>query len=211
MRPKSEHITKREAEKLLASDEWEEDREMATVIGLKSYRNSRGQSLIMLFGRSGADLCDQRDALLDYYRSARQEPPKHLLVGRFPYDQSFPDAVPRLVDELSDTIGIQRTVLDGSEQSLDVVETAVRRIGYQQFLSEKRFASLVAYIGEVIRLATNGQWYMRQSGNVWEPWIKGSDGRLHPPFAIVYKELIRGRSGSIRGAVNGEIHAHLLG
>lgn len=206
-----ERISKARARELLASGEWHEDPELTSVLGFDSYQNDRGQALIILAGRTGANLCDNRDALLAYYQEAGEEPPTHLLEGRFPYDASFPEEVPRLVNVLAVVLGVERSALDMTERSLDLVEDTVRRIGYEKFLSEDLFPALVAYVGEVIRNATEGRWHMERAGDVWEPWIRGRDGRTHPPFAIVFRELNAGERGSIRGAVNGQIRAHRLG
>jgi len=62
-----------------------------------------------------------------------------------------------------------------------------------------------------MREHSNGEWFSVEAGEVTEPWIRGANGREYAVFAIVYKELRRGRNGSIRGAIDGSLHSHRLG
>src|SRR5262245_43680998 len=191
-------VTKREAKALLATGGWQKDAELTKVTGFDAYRSPRGQSLLLLPGRLGADVCDDRDAILAYYLAARAEPPTHILEGRFPYGRSFPQEVPGLIDQLARETGLERSELDCSEASLERVERTFRRKGgARSFLDEKKFPAVVAYVGEVLRHEALGQWVMELSGTVWEPWVVTADGRRFAPFGIAYKELIRGRGGSI--------------
>jgi len=210
-RPKEMRVTKREAKALLATGGWREDPELAKAAGFDAYRNARGQSLVLLPGRLGADICDDRDAMLAYCQRVRDQPPTHILKGRFPYGRSFPREVPRLIDQLAEETGLDRSVLDCTEASLERVERTFRRKGgARSFLEEKKFPAVVAYVGEVLRHEALGEWVMERSGEVWEPWVVAADGRRFAPFGIAYKQLIRGRGGSIRGATAGNLQAHLL-
>src|SRR5205823_1275135 len=137
-----------------------------------------------------------------------------LLQGRLPQGKDFITQVPQLIDELAVKLKIPREALDKSEGSLDLVDATVHRLGSRKCMEAGVFAPLVAYVGEVIKETTGGKWELRlaEDGETWEPWIVDPRGRNHPPFAIVYRELSeRGKRGSIRGAVDGQIRAHLLG
>ncbi|HEU5219957.1 MAG TPA: hypothetical protein VFU23_14955, partial [Gemmatimonadales bacterium] len=78
-RPKEMRVTKREAKALLATGGWQKDPELTKAAGFEAYRNPRGQSLVLLPGRLGADICDDRDAMLAYCLAARAEPPTHII------------------------------------------------------------------------------------------------------------------------------------
>jgi len=99
---------------------------------------------------------------------------------------------------------IERAQLDHTEVSLDKVDKALRRLLPQKILTPEVFAPLTAYVGEVIRNATHGQWVMRRGSDVdrsWEPSIVDPSGRSCAPFSI-YKDLLEyGRRTSLRGWV----------
>lgn len=210
--PKEVRISKREATALLATSGWRSDPEITKAVGFECFANASGQSLVLLPGRQGADLCDDRAARLKFYLALRALPPEHILTGRFPHGESFPREVPRLIDQLARDTDLDRSVLDSTEASLERVERTFRRKGgAKSFLDERKFPAVVAYIGEVIRHETGGRWEMELSRGVWEPWVVAADGRRFAPFGIAYEELGLGHGGSIWGATRGHLRAHLLG
>ena len=77
--------------------------------------------------------------------------------------------------------------MDGLEQ----LDRAARHIGGDTCLDDPTIlAPLVAYVGEVMRNATGGEWTIELRGeDSWEAVIVGADGRRYPPFAI-FKELL---------------------
>src|SRR5690349_11615243 len=128
--PPVTRVTRREAKALLATSRWWEDSEVTKVVGLESYVNAEGHSLVLLPGtRSGANLSHDREAVLRYALLIRAMPPEHMLEGRFLYGESFPTEVPRLVDQLAVLTGLTRSALDGTEESLVQVERALSRKG----------------------------------------------------------------------------------
>jgi hypothetical protein len=205
-------VTKQQAKALLAAGGWRHDPELTRASGDDSYRSTTGQALVFLPGRMGADICDDRDAMLAYCLAARAEPPKHILEGLFPYGETFPQEVPRLIAQLASDTGLALADLDRTVESLGQVERTFRRKGgARSFLTESRFPPVVAYVGEVLRNATKGEWKMELASGTWEPWIVGSDRRRFAPFGIAYEELERGRGGSLWGATHGRLWGHLLG
>jgi hypothetical protein len=209
--PKEYRVTKREAKALLATGGWRNDPEMTKAVGFEAFVNGSGQSMVLLPGRMGADLCDDRAARLRYYLAIRAMPPQHVLEGLFPYGEFFPQEVPRLVAQLATETGLAPADLNGGVESLEKVERVLRKKpGPRAWMTESRFPQLVAYVGEVMRTASDGEWRMELSHGVWEPWIVTRDGRRYPPFLVVYEELERGRGGSIWGATRGRLWAHRL-
>jgi hypothetical protein len=186
--------------------------ELTRAAGDDSYRSDTGKALMFLPGRMGADVCDDRDAMLAWCLAVRAEPPKHILAGLFPYGETFPQEIPRLVAQLATDTGLALNELDGTIESLEQVERAFReKGGARSFLTERRFPSVVAYVGEVLRNATKGAWKMESVPGTWEPWIVAADGRRFAPFGIAYEELELGRRGSIWGATRGRLWGHMLG
>src|SRR5688572_12561205 len=128
--PPEVRVTRRQAKAMLATGGWRQDPEMTKVIGLDCFSNDTGQSLILLPGtRSGANVCDDRAALLRYSLAVRARPPEHMLQGLFPYGESFPAEVPKLIDQLASVTGLKRSMLDGTEESLVRVERAFSKKG----------------------------------------------------------------------------------
>jgi hypothetical protein len=122
------------------------------------------------------------------------------LGTRFPGGSGFIDAVAQLAQELEAKLKLDAEVLNGSVDSLEHVDQAARRIGGHNFLDDPTIlAPLVAYVGEVMRAATDGHWDIRvpdfrggQDSDSWEPVIVGANGREYHPFGIFKPLLERG-------------------
>jgi hypothetical protein len=125
-----------------------------------------------------------------------------------PQGHAFAEQVPQLISGLPAHLKLDAARLDGTEASLDAVDKALRRMSHQRMLNPQVWAALTAYVGEVIRKATNGRWEMRRASDsekTWEPWIVAPSGRSYAPFKI-YKELLEyGRSASLRVFVQWEL------
>src|SRR5262245_33852937 len=120
---------------------------------------------------------------------------KHPLGARFPNGRGFIDAVAQLARELPGKLLIEPDVLNGSVDSLEYVDKAVRRLGGQKCFGDRTIlASVVAYVGEVMREASDGRWENRGEGSErWEPVIVGANGREYHPFGI-FKALLESSS-----------------
>lgn len=116
-----------------------------------------------------------------------------------------------MVAQLASDTRLALADLDGTVESLERVERTFRRKGVaRSFLTESRFPPVVAYIGEVLRNATLGEWKMELGSGIWEPWIVAADGRRFAPFGIAHEEFELGGRGSIWGATRGKLWAHRL-
>jgi hypothetical protein len=120
---------------------------------------------------------------------------EHPLGARFRNGTGFVDAVPSLVQELSQKLRIPPEVLDGSVDGLERLDRAAQRIGGQECLDDPTIlAPLVAYVGEVIRNVTGGDWAIEEhQDRDWEPVVVGPDGRRYSTF-VVFKALLEGGS-----------------
>jgi hypothetical protein len=138
----------------------------------------------------------------------------HPLATLLPQGQAFPAAVPGLISDLQSRLRIDPAVLDNTEASLAAVDAAIHKLrrARRRLLTPEVFGPLIAYVGEVIRHTTGGQWEMRLAadGKTWEPWIVDRAGRSYAPF-MIFKELNEhGRSSSLSGFVGGTLRSHLL-
>jgi hypothetical protein len=209
---KAKSVSPRKAQALLAEGGWSKDETLSDPV-FHVYVDSKNRALQLVRSNGGGQLYENRDELVRFLEqvAARQnQPDRHPLEGRLAHGADFVSHVPELVASLPAALGLDTLppcTLDG----LAAVEDAVRRVGYARCQKQDLFSALVAFAGEVMRAEANGHWFGVQSGEVVEPWIRGANGRTYPVFAIVYKELRRGRNGSIRGAVGGSLKSHLLG
>jgi hypothetical protein len=170
--------------------------------------------LLLVFEDGRGTLYPSRVALLELLEHveslAKQGPvdPKQSLL--LPTDM-FIASVREQAAHLAQLIG-SRELLDGSQASLKAVDEVLQNLPSDQRLSPEWVSSLVAYVGEIMRTATDGRWeQVRPSPGEVEPGIIARDGRLLQPFALVYGELCRGRRGSLQGAMNGVLQAFRLG
>lgn len=190
------------------------DADLTRVGAGDAYTLSDGRVLIVFEDGQGIlyPSREQVNALLSTVEKMAAIPPEHPAKKLLPQGKEFVNHVPQLLESLASLLNIEPSVLDKSEKSLDLVEQTVSETGARTFLNPQRLPMLVAYVGEVIRAIRNGKWQMfyDQNTETWEPMIVDPEGRLYQPFALVYQELRRGRQGSIRGATNGALRAHLL-
>jgi hypothetical protein len=67
---------------------------------------------------------------------------------------------------------------------------------------------VIAYVGEVVRRKTAGQWTPRynEESDIWEPFVTSSSGRMHAVHLLVVDELLEQYPRfSVAGAVEGEL------
>ncbi|HLK99677.1 MAG TPA: hypothetical protein VK539_03795 [Myxococcaceae bacterium] len=169
--------------------------------------------IVLVFEDGRGTLYPSRDALVDLMERAeelvKQGPidPKQTLL---PPVDVFIDQVKEHASRLAGLLGIHHS-LDGSGESLRIVDMAVYKLSKEQRMSPEVVSSLVAYVGEILRSATSGSWTtISPSPRELEPVVVGQNGVVLQPFAIVYGELLRGRRGSLQGATNGVLGAVLV-
>lgn len=125
-------------------------------------------------------------------RAAMARGTHHMLEGHFLYGEDFPQHVPALLDQIPALFKVPREALDHSWESLDLLTRKVKHLGRKRALEPQYFAPIVAYIGECIRVQVKGEWLMVQSWQhqaIWEPCVRGKDGRIHDAFFVYYEML----------------------
>lgn len=110
--------------------------------------------------------------------------------------------MPELVDELAKQLKLPREALDGSRESLDVVEEAIKkRIRPRTRILEipNLFPAIVAYTGEVARICTGGRWHLNEvHGGIWEPYVMfDNDKDYVNPWLEPYKSIAERRRGGL--------------
>jgi hypothetical protein len=208
-RPKSRSVSAKEVRRVLETTQHLRDEELSEGVWCEVFDLASGGALLVFEDGKGRlyESIDELRAMIDETeRKARRGPQS--ICSDLPQGQNFAEQVPELVRQLATLLKIEPAELDGSEASLDKVDKGLRRLQRHKILTPEVFAPLTAYVGEVIRSATQGQWEMRRGSHVdrtWEPWIVDSSGRSCAPFSI-YKELLEyGRSASLRGWVAGTL------
>jgi hypothetical protein len=92
---------------------------------------------------------------------------------------------------LGPRIGVAADVLDGTPESLDAVDKALKKIPWAKRQVPDLVTPLVAYLGEVMRKGTGGQWSTSTApGHENEPMITTRSGGLFQPFASVYLPMV---------------------
>jgi hypothetical protein len=203
-KPDCDSLTKKEVRDLLAQPGVVQD-DHYDGLYLKSYTLPDGGELIVLPTGKGLRY-PSRAEYIAYCTELEARPPEHVLAGQLPQGEGFPADVPRLIDELATTFGLPRDKLDNTIESLTLVDRAVRRRGPTRCMEPDIYPLLIAYVGEVMRQRTGGEWRMKlaQDGETWEPWIVAGQETFNP-FMVVYRELDEGGNGSIAGATRGEL------
>jgi hypothetical protein len=134
------------------------------------------------------------------------------LTDVLPDPERFPSEVDALVAKLPQLLRIDVSVLDFSEDSLDVIDSAIRRLGSERLLTGDVFPSFVAYVGEVIRRHVNGVWELSapREGMLSAPDVVDVTGKRYSVLRI-YKQLLEhGRDASMRAFVHAALRTHRL-
>jgi hypothetical protein len=110
---------------------------------------------------------------------------------------------------LGPRLRISDEVLDGSVASLDAIDKALKKIPWAKRQVPDLVTPLVAYVGEVMRKASDGRWTtITSAGHEDEPMVIGRDGRLCQPYAEVFLPMVEpSRRIPLRSAVGGALRA----
>jgi len=167
---------------------------------------------VLLHYRDGkGTLYPSYEALAELIRQTEElarQGPVDLSQTLLPPVGDFLRDVGALAARVGSALRIPDDALDRTQESLDAIDKAVYRLAAAKRMSSEIVTPLVAYVGEVMRLACDGRWTTVNGRN--EPMVATLGEQLYQPFAIVIGELTRGRRGSLRGAVNGTLGAHRL-
>jgi hypothetical protein len=178
------------------------DPEVTRAAGLEAHRMPGDAVLVVLPSGKGW-LYESREELLTSLDEMVRQEVRHPLRD-LPDGRTFGERASALAAELA----AQARGLDGTEPSLDGVDRLVRRRGAAESQRPEQLQRLVAYVGEVIRGITGGEWTAELAGDgeTWEPCVVEPDGRRHSVFGLVFAELHEwDRSSSIRGVVAGRL------
>ena len=194
MRTHGKELTEAEIQDLLAAETPTADDELSQLTLLDAYQFSDGRILFLFDGEpTTGTLWESRASVLQSLDSSDEEPQGHILSGRLPQGQTFPDQVQELTARLAEWIDLPVDDLDYSFESLEQIDQSVKaRFQPEERLTARIFPCLVAYLGEVVRQLVDGAWEMRHASHadVWEPWVRSRQGREFAPFVCVYDQLI---------------------
>jgi hypothetical protein len=207
---KSRYIKRSEAQALLAQGGWTRDPENDISYVCDAYVSDQGE--LLLLNKHGRSLIyKSRKALMEWEQAMDKLPRStHVLEGLLPQGPHFIEAVPGLIDELAGHLKLPREALDGSFESMHVVDAAMKKIRPRRRVLETPnfFAGIVAYIGEVMRKESGGHWMLEEvAGGIHEPYIDIDlrQGIYLNPFLEPYKFIYEGKRGGLVGIVSGEL------
>ncbi|MEZ4223518.1 MAG: hypothetical protein R3B13_21400 [Polyangiaceae bacterium] len=111
--------------------------------------------------------------------------------------------VERLVKELA---GRLPSGLDYSYASLDAVSAYVEAIGVDTAMVDL-YDHLVAYVGEIIRRRTQGEWKLRHDGADVYPYIRAPRHAIIMPINVVWGEFCSIEPVAFRTAAANEVRS----
>jgi hypothetical protein len=130
-------------------------------LGLEARVLPDGRVLLVLSkGEDKGTLYPSREALAEVWRECDKMPkgPIDAAVMLLPPLEEFLRDVEAHARSLGGQIGVADEVLDGSEKSLEAVDKRVWRIPLAKRETRELVTPLVAYLGEVMRRASDGRW-----------------------------------------------------
>jgi hypothetical protein len=217
--PTSWDVNKSEVKALLSEENWTPDPDF-TGIGCAGYVSERGELLLIYSSGSGALYASRKEVVEKWEENKRRGSPNshHVLEGLLPQGPHFIEAVPSLIDELAQHLKLPRESLDGSYDSLRLVDAALKKVRPRKRILETPnfFAGIVAYTGEVLRRESGGIWKLNEvAGGIHEPYVHfGEDYRRYiNPFLEPYKAIAEQQRGglSLAAIVAGLLMAKGLG
>jgi hypothetical protein len=183
---------------------WVRDEELSTR-GDEARVLPDGRVLLYVGDSDPAALYPSREALAEMRRQIAEEMakgPVDLSRTLLPPIDDFLRDVEAHAKSLGPRLGIA-DVLDFTPESLDAVDKALKRIPWAKRQVPDLVTPLIAYVGEVMRRASGGQWTKPPAANDNEPMIKGRDGGFLQPYVPVVLPMVEpSRRIPLRAAVD---------
>jgi hypothetical protein len=160
-----------------------------------------GRVLMVLRADGSTNLYPSRAAVEEMWRRYEEtkrktieqlsKPPVDPSLGLLPPIADFLRDVEAHAKKLGLRIGVADDMLDFTPESLDHVDKALKKIPWAKRQVPDLVTPLVAYLGEVMRKSTGGQWSTSTArGHENEPMITTRSGGLFQPFASVYLPMV---------------------
>jgi hypothetical protein len=215
------YFTNVQITEILRLPEWQRDHSLLdrTLMAIKdeqyqpvyssAYLNTRTREVLLVFSHDGSGdtrSSDEFERFLERLQAPADLSPRHILDRRFRHGLDFPSLVPQLIVQLPLLLSISAEELDLSMSSLHAIDKALEAKDLDQALEEPYFSGLLAYCGEVMRLAVNGQWqmvYPPQFPQIWEPWIVPERGT---PINLGH-EMVEALHESVPFSIAGSLEA----
>jgi hypothetical protein len=164
-----------------------------------------GRVLLFVAEGNPAALYPSREALAEMRRQIAEEmakPPVDLTRTLLPPIDDLLRDVEAHAKSLGPRLRIPDDVLDGTPESLDAVDQALKPIPWAKRQVPDLVTPLIAYVGEVMRRASGGQW-TKPPGKENVPMIRAHDGRILEPFVPVVLPMVEpSRRIPLRAAVD---------
>jgi hypothetical protein len=204
-RPRSRKVKRAELRELLSSGKWSIDPVRSNKLS-EVYLGPEGRLLFVVGGGEVARLYESK-VEFDAMAAALANQPASGSAIADKWHREVPKDVPALVEELRGAVPLGEGSLDFSVGSLGAVDEFLRansrkRWGY--------FEQVVAYFGEVLRQAKDGEWIEIESMGTREPYVV-SPGERFPVGLWVFEEMELGARGSLQGVARAMLEYKRLG
>ena len=157
------------------------------------------------------DSVDDWQTGLDELVELGNREPVHILYNQIPSQERFIKEIPSLISNLAKEFEIDPFELDKTLESLLVLDRAIISKGRNCIDNSNRkiLGSLIAYVGEVVKSAINGEWQIKQnSGSIWEPVIAAPNGKISSFCIMVFDEFYESEETSFYDIALILIEAH---
>lgn len=168
----------------------------------KTYRCANGKILAVSKNGTGnlyGSIDDWQAELIELVDLGKREP-VHFLYNQIPSQERFIAEIPLLISNLAIELKLDPFEFNKTIDSLLVVDRVVNKENRQAYIdnSNKRIlGSLIAYIGEIVKTAINGEWQIKQSSTAaWEPVIIAPNGKISSLCVMVFDDLYEAEESS---------------
>jgi hypothetical protein len=213
--PKSRMVDANTAEFLLRDRNGQIDSTLRGRTTTRRYILDDGGALVLSPDGSGRHWESYRE-LMNWVEALDREAHtgSNMLHPLLPLADEFIRHIPELVTSLPRLLRVDPASLDGTEESIAVIDIVVDELGSGHFSTPDVFQSVVAYVGEVIRRRIDGSWDVQlgQDGRTWEPDIIDRYGKKCSLLRL-YNEILEhgeeGEEGDLSAFVRHTIRTHV--
>lgn len=212
MKPKklnARNLTNKQVKELLQQPSWTVEEELSKQLKCTAYVSTEDRVLLHREVMQSR-LYENKQDLLDLLKQGKKRFDQQVLWYESVQRQEFASRIPRLLDELGQKLGISATKLDYTLESLGVIDAKLNQRKREEYFKQEVFAALVAYVGETIKKATNGQWCFKteatNNASSANPIIFSEHSALYDPAIIVFRELSENTPCCLQDVVTGEIN-----
>lgn len=188
------------AQKLLKEFQGEASKELSELSGSTAFKLINNKILEEFIEKHTYILFESEDIYREHYNILKKDN-LHVINSSKKFSTIYDDTIfdnkqinfnaNEQIETLATILHVDQRKLDKSVASVSMLDEKINEYYLDGRLMTIMIAPLIAYVGEIIRIETNGKWIIKyeEDYNVWVPKIVSSSGELFDFAPNIYDEL----------------------